>query len=92
MPARILLIDDNAANLELMSYLLTAFGHVALEVADGRAGLRFALETAYDLVITDVLMPHLDGYEVVRRLRADPARRTTKVLAVTALAMSATAS
>jgi len=87
MPARILLIDDNAANLELMSYLLKAFGHVPTEAADGSAGLQLALEDTYDLVLTDVLMPRLDGYEVVRRLRSDPLKRSTKVLAVTALAM-----
>jgi CheY-like chemotaxis protein len=87
MPAHILLIEDNAANLALMSYLLRAFGHVPAEAADGEAGLRLALDNTYDLVLTDVLMPHLDGYEVLRRLRADPLKRSTKVVAVTALAM-----
>jgi CheY-like chemotaxis protein len=87
MPARILLIEDNAANLELMSYLLKAFGHVPTEAGDSAAGLRLALENEYDLVLTDVLMPRLDGYEVVRGIRSDPLRRATKVVAVTALAM-----
>ncbi len=87
MPANILLIEDNAANLELMSYLLKAFGYVPAEAADGEAGLRLALDNAYDLVLTDVLMPHLDGYELLRRLRSDPLKRSTKVVAVTSLAM-----
>ena len=70
-----------------MSYLLRAFGHVPAEAADGEAGLRLALGNAYDLVLTDVLLPRLDGYEILRRLRADPHKLSTKVVAVTALAM-----
>jgi two-component system cell cycle response regulator len=87
MHARILLVEDNAGNLELMSYLLKAFGHVPTKAADGEAGLRLALDNTYDLVLTDVLMPRLDGYELLRRLRADPLNGSTKVVAVTALAM-----
>lgn len=87
MPAHILLIEDNDASLKLMAYLLKAFGHVPVEAADGAAGLRLALDGTYDLVLTDVLMPHVDGYEVVRRLRAEPQKRSTRVVAVTALAM-----
>jgi two-component system cell cycle response regulator len=85
--ARILLIEDNAANMELMSYLLRAFGHAVLEATDGRVGIRLAADARPDLVICDLQLPIADGYEVARTLKADPALRSTPLVAVTAYAM-----
>lgn len=87
MSARILLIEDNAPNLELMSYLLRAHGHAPTASSDGLTGLRTALEGEYDLVVTDVLMPRIDGYAILERLRSSPRMASTKIVAVTALAM-----
>lgn len=87
MSARILLIEDNPANLELMSYLLRAFGYAPRTAADGGAGLELALGEAFDLIVCDINLPVMDGYEVARRLKADPARRAVPLVAVTALAM-----
>jgi two-component system cell cycle response regulator len=87
MPARILLIEDHPANLELMSYLLGAFGYTPRTAMDGRTGLHAACGEAFDLIICDVQLPLVDGYEVARRLKADPALRTVPLVAVTALAM-----
>lgn len=85
--ARILIIEDNAANLELMRYLLAAFGHAALASRDGLAGLALARSEAPDLVLCDVQMAGMDGFEVVRHAQAEPALAHLKIVAVTALAM-----
>jgi two-component system, cell cycle response regulator len=87
MAARILLIEDNPANLELMSYLLRAFGYDPRTAADGRDGLEAAGSEEFDLILCDIQLPGMDGCEVARRLKADPALRTVPLVAVTALAM-----
>ncbi|MGB6985966.1 MAG: response regulator [Candidatus Aquilonibacter sp.] len=84
--ASVLVVDDNAINLDLMLYLLRALGHEAHGTADALAGLDAARSRAFDIVLTDILMPGMDGHEFVRRLRADTAVRLP-VVAVTALAM-----
>ena len=85
--ARILIIEDNATNMELMVYLLTAFGYTPLSATDGLQCIATARETHPDLIICDVHLPRLDGYGVVRALKDDPALARIPVLAVTALAM-----
>ena len=87
MPHRILIIEDNPANLDLMAYLLTAFGHAVLTANDGEEGLEVVYRERPDLIVCDILMPKLDGYEVARRLKRDPARRAIPLIAITALAM-----
>jgi two-component system cell cycle response regulator len=85
--ARILIIEDNPTNMELMAYLLTAFGHTPLMAFDGESGVRMAREELPDLILCDVHLPKLDGYGVVGALKGDPQVRAIPVLAVTALAM-----
>lgn len=87
MPARILLIEDNPTNLELMNYLLEAYGYAPTTAKDGGAGLAAAQAAPFDLIVCDIQMPVLDGYEVARRLKADPALQAIPLVAVTALAM-----
>ncbi len=87
MPASILVIDDNRTNLDLMVYLLRAFGHTPSGANDGIAGLEAARADHYDLVLADILMPGIDGYELARRFKADPKLADRKIVAVTALAM-----
>jgi two-component system cell cycle response regulator len=87
MGARILIIEDNPANLELMTYLLSAFGHTVLAAEDGHQGLRAARSQHPDLIICDVQLPDIDGYEVARWLKSEPEMRSTPLVAVTALAM-----
>ena len=87
MSARILIIEDNPANLELMTYLLRAFGHVVLAAEDGRQGLEAACRERPDLIICDVQLPDVDGYEIARWLKNNPELRLTPLVAVTALAM-----
>jgi len=87
MAARILVIEDNPASLELMRYLLRAFGHAPLLAGDGMEGLEAARRVVPDLIICDVQLPGLDGYEVARQLKADGALRGIPLVAVTAYAM-----
>ena len=85
--SRILLIEDNPANLELMSYLLGAFGYAPRTATDGAAGLEATRVEYFDLIICDIQLPIVDGYEVARQLKANPLLRTVPLVAVTALAM-----
>jgi CheY-like chemotaxis protein len=83
--ARILIIEDNGANMELMSYLLRAFGHMVQEAMDGNAGIKLSKYGPFDLVLCDLQMPDMDGYEVVRRMKQD--LPLIPMIAVTAYAM-----
>src|ERR1051325_3004093 len=87
MPARMLIIEDNPANLDLMSYLLEAFGHVTLAAHDGEQGLRMAHAEKPDLIICDIQLPGMDGYSFARRVEDSAALRAVPLIAVTALAM-----
>lgn len=87
MNARILVVDDNPANLELMLYLLSAYGFDATGVGDAASALQAARTGDYDLTLSDVLMPGIDGYELARRYRESSELRDRKLVAVTALAM-----
>lgn len=78
--ARILLVDDDTVLLTLMCTLLTRMGHEVWQAKDGQQALDQLQAETFDLVITDVMMPGLDGYELTRRLREDPATRDTMVL------------
>ncbi|HEU0292327.1 MAG TPA: response regulator [Anaerolineales bacterium] len=85
--ARILVIEDNPTNLELMVYLLKAFGHEPLIAMDGETGLGIVQHESPDLIICDIHLPRMDGYEIARRLKNHPALREIPLIAVTALAM-----
>ncbi|MBP7999451.1 MAG: response regulator [Chloroflexi bacterium] len=85
--ARVLIIEDNPANLELMTYLLQAFGHLPIAAADGTTGLRIVQQDQVDLIICDIQLPEIDGYEVVRQLKSTPTLQAIPIIAVTAYAM-----
>jgi two-component system cell cycle response regulator len=86
MPASILVIEDNADNIRLLDYLLRAHGYEPLLATDGTEGLRIAGEVRLDIILLDIRMPHMDGYEVAARLRQMDLDGT-KIVAVTASAM-----
>jgi CheY-like chemotaxis protein len=88
MAFRVLVIEDNLPNMELMVYLLTAFGHTVVSSTDGADGVRAALNAVPDLILCDLAMPGMDGYEVARRLKREPALRGIPLVAVTASAMA----
>jgi len=87
MNARILIIEDNPANLELTAYLLSAHGYVPVTATDGERGLATALEAAPDLIVCDLQMPGIDGYEVARRAKQHGSLRDVPLVAVSAFAM-----
>jgi general secretion pathway protein G len=83
MDTCIVLIEDNHAYRELMSGLLAARGHQPVCAADGERGLAAVQRAGADLVLCDIHLPQMDGFEVVRRLKSDPATRAIPVVAVT---------
>ena len=85
--AKILVIEDNRANLDLMTYLLEAFGYTPLAATNGEQGLEMVRRQLPDLVICDIQMPDLDGYQVAQQLKNHPALRAIPLVAVTAYAM-----
>lgn len=87
MALRVLVIEDHPANLELMVYLLRAFGHTTREACDGSSGVDAALSDPPELILCDIALPGLDGYGVARRLKGDPRLRDVPLIAVTASAM-----
>jgi CheY-like chemotaxis protein len=87
MAARILVVDDNGPNLELVEYLLRSAGHFVLTAADGAEGLLVAAKEAPDLVLCDLQMPAMNGYETLRALRGIENLRWTPVIALTAFSM-----
>jgi two-component system cell cycle response regulator DivK len=87
MAARILVIEDNAANMDLLRYLLAFRGYTVLEARDGAQGVALARREQPDLIICDLQMPVLDGYQVLAQLRRSEPRIDAVVLAVTAYSM-----
>jgi len=87
MSARILVIEDNPTNMELTGYLLNAAGYTFLAATDGAQGLEMIRRERPDLILCDLQMPVLDGYEVLRQLRIDAPLASIPIVAVTALSM-----
>src|SRR5712672_544795 len=82
--ATILIVDDHPTNRAFLVMLLSYAGHHSHEAGDGAEALEVVRAAQPDLVIADVLMPTMDGYEFVRRLRADPAIARTPLVFYTA--------
>ncbi|HEY4688176.1 MAG TPA: response regulator [Anaerolineae bacterium] len=88
MPGRrILYIEDNPENRMLVRRVLMAEGYTVLEAADGPGGVRVAEETHPDLILMDINLPEMDGYEVTSRLKRNPALARIPVIAMTANVM-----
>ena len=84
----ILVIEDNAANMKLAVFLLEKAGHETLQARDAEEGIRLARERYPELILMDVQLPGMDGLAATRLLKGDAATRDTKVVALTAFAMS----
>jgi len=83
---RILLVDDNTTNLQLLNETLDGLGYKLLIAKSGQAALAIAQKAAPSLILLDIMMPEMDGYEVCRRLKADAATCQIPVIFITALA------
>lgn len=81
----LLVVDDNAENSHLLARTLERQGHRTREVQNGLEALALLAETPFDLVLLDVLMPELDGYETLGRIKADPKLRHIPVIMISAL-------
>jgi PAS domain S-box-containing protein len=83
--ARILVVDDLAVNRELVRAMLGPFGHDFEEAANGAEAVQAALRTGFDLILMDLQMPGMDGFEAARAIRATaPLNRTTPIIALSA--------
>jgi len=80
---RILVVEDNHANAQLLHQLLAAEGHQVVVTADGQAALELVSQQHPDLILLDLEVPRVDGYEVCRRLKEDPATRLIPIVVVT---------
>ena len=85
MKATVMVVDDTPANLDLLDRMLRAAGYRVLAFPRGRLALEAAAETPPDLIVLDVLMPDMDGFEVCRRLKANPRLASVPVLFISAL-------
>ena len=83
-PPRILIVDDNETNRDILMTRLQAHGYELAQAADGEEALAAAKSLLPDLILLDVMMPKLDGIEVCRRLKSDPAMPFTPIILVTA--------
>src|SRR4051812_49674225 len=84
-PPRVLIADDNPQGAELLEAYLADSGYELRTAADGEQTLRQVAEWHPDLILLDIMMPRISGFEVCKRLRADPGTHEIAVLMITAL-------
>jgi two-component system cell cycle response regulator DivK len=84
MPITILYIEDNPDNMTLAEKALRPLGYLFLGAETGQAGLDLAAGHSPDVILLDITLPDMDGYEVARRLRSNPATSSVPILALTA--------
>ena len=88
MSKRILVIEDTDDNRQIIRDLLTAFDYELIEAADGAEGVAQAQSQHPDLILMDIQLPEMDGYEATRRIRAIPELAQVPIIAVTSYALS----
>lgn len=88
MSKRILVIEDQEDNRLILNDLLTSFGYEVLEAVTGEEGLNLAENSNPDLILMDIQLPRMDGYEVTRRIKANPKLYHLPIIAVTSFALS----
>jgi CheY-like chemotaxis protein len=88
MMSKILLVEDNEMNRDMLSRRLERKGFEVVIAVDGQAGVDMASATNPDIILMDLSLPVMDGWEATRRLKADPATQRIPVIALTAHAMS----
>ena len=85
---RILLVEDNEMNRDMLSRRLARKGYEVALAVDGRQGVEMAQTMDYDLVLMDMSLPEVDGWDATRQLKSDPATEALPIIALTAHAMS----
>jgi CheY-like chemotaxis protein len=84
---RVLIVDDNATNLKLVAYLMKSNGYTVDTALDAEAALEAIRRARPAVILMDIQLPGIDGLELTRRLKAEPATRQIVIIAVTAYAM-----
>ncbi len=87
MSKRILVVEDQEDNRQILRDLLTSAGFEVIEAVDGETGLAAAAVHRPDLILMDIQLPGLDGYEATRRLKADAVLHTIPIIVVTSYAL-----
>jgi two-component system cell cycle response regulator DivK len=85
---KILLVEDNEMNRDMLSRRLQKRGYEVSMAMDGRQGVEMARAGGFDLILMDMSLPEIDGWEATRQLRAVPETRTVPIIGLTAHAMS----
>jgi two-component system cell cycle response regulator DivK len=85
--AKVLIVEDNPANMKLATFLLESAGHTVLSATDAEAGLTLARGERPNLILMDIQLPGMDGLEATALLKRDDATSAIPVIALTALAM-----
>ena len=85
---RILHVEDNPSNRKAVRHILKQTDFELIEAIDGEEGVRAALESPPDLILLDIQLPRLSGYDVAQRLRADERTRHVPIIAITSYALS----
>ena len=88
MGQRILVIEDTEDNRQIIRDLLSSVGYELIEAADGTEGVAMARSHRPDLILMDIQLPGMDGYEATRQIRATPALAKVPIIAVTSYALS----
>jgi len=86
MTYKILVVDDEPTIVRLMEFILARQGHEMLVAVNGQEALEKVRQHAPDLILLDIMMPRIDGYEVARTLRADPATAALPIIMLSAKA------
>jgi len=85
---RVLVVEDTEDNRQIIRDLLTSAGYEMIEAVNGEQGVAMAAEHRPDLILMDIQLPVLDGYEATRRIKANPVLRHIPIIAVTSYALS----
>ena len=88
MSKRILIVEDHEENRRIMRDLLTSAGYEMIEAVTGEDGVALAERERPDLILMDIQLPGLDGYEATRQIKANPTLRAIPIIAVTSYALS----
>jgi two-component system cell cycle response regulator DivK len=88
MKRTILLIEDNEQNRYLTTFLLENRGYAVVEAVEGLLGIEIAAKQKFDLILLDIQLPIMDGYQVAKALRDNPATRNIPIVAITSYAMA----
>jgi len=84
---RVLIIEDNEINLYLMRTIVRKLGYQVIEARDGLSGVELAIAERPDLILMDIQLPELDGYEATKRIRAIEETKNIPIIAITSYAM-----